>query len=398
MTGSDKGDGEWLLVGGGLANCLIAWRLHQLRPEATVTILEAGPELAGNHTWCFHPSDLTPEQNRWLAPLVAHQWPRQEVRFPNRRRILDTGYRAVTAEGLRAAFAAGGMATVRSDCPVAELRPQGVTLASGETLTADAVIDGRGQRPSEHQTLGFQKFLGQEWRTVRPHGLDHPLIMDATVPQLDGYRFIYVLPLAADRLLIEDTRYSDGPDLDDTALAAAIADYARGQGWTLGERVREEHGVLPILLAGNPEAFWAVGPAGVARSGLAAGLFHPTTGYSLPDAVRLADTIAGAGRLDGDHLHRLTHAYSREHWHRTGFFRLLNRMLFGAAAPTERYRVLERFYGLPRPLIERFYAGRPTVGDRLRLLAGRPPVPLFGALGCLSARAFHRKRARSHER
>jgi lycopene beta-cyclase len=385
-------------VGGGLANCLVAWRLQQLRPEVAVTVLEAGPELAGNHTWCFHPTDLTPAQNRWLAPLVQHAWSRQEVRFPGRRRVLETGYRAITAEGLRAAFVDGGPTTVRTGSPVAELRPDGVTLASGEELAADGVIDGRGHRPSAHQTLAYQKFLGQEWRTTDPHGLAHPLLMDATVSQEDGYRFVYVLPLAADRLLIEDTRYSDGPELDDDALAAAIGDYAKRQGWGLAERLREEHGVLPILLAGEPEAFWAEGPAGVARSGLAAGLFHPTTGYSLPDAVRLADAIAGADRLDGDHLHRLTRAYSRAHWRRTGFFRLLNRMLFGAAAPAERYRVLERFYGLPRPLIERFYAGQSTWADRARLLAGRPPVPLSAALGCLSARAFQPRRGSPHER
>ena len=72
--------------------------------------------------------------------------------------------------------------------------------------------------------------------------------MDATVTQLDGYRFLYVLPLAEDRLLIEDTRYSDGPALDQAELARDIAAYAAQQGWTIVETVREENGVLPIAL------------------------------------------------------------------------------------------------------------------------------------------------------
>ena len=38
--------------------------------------------------------------------------------------------------------------------------------------------------------------------------------MDATVPQVDGYRFFYVLPLAPDRLLVEDTYFSDSTHLD----------------------------------------------------------------------------------------------------------------------------------------------------------------------------------------
>jgi lycopene beta-cyclase len=58
-------------------------------------------------------------------------------------------------------------------------------------------------------------------------------------------------------------------------------------------------------------------------------------------------------------------------------------MLFRAAEPDQRYRVLERFYGLPEPLIRRFYAGRLRWSDRVRLVTGSPPVPIGRALGCV---------------
>ena len=67
-------------------------------------------------------------------------------------------------------------------------------------------------------------------------------------------------------------------------------------------------------------------------------------------------------------------------WRDRGFFRLLNRMLFRAAEPTRRWRVMQRFYGLPAPLVARFYAARPTRADQLRILTGKPPVPLGAAL------------------
>ena len=64
-------------------------------------------------------------------------------------------------------------------------------------------------------------------------------------------------------------------------------------------------------------------------------------------------------------------------WDARGFYRLLDRMLFRAAEPAERYKVLERFYGLDagadRPLLRR--RDRPLL-DKLRILSGRPPVPL----------------------
>jgi lycopene beta-cyclase len=58
-------------------------------------------------------------------------------------------------------------------------------------------------------------------------------------------------------------------------------------------------------------------------------------------------------------------------------------MLFDAADPPQRYRVLERFYRLPAPLIARFYAGKSTAFDRARILTGRPPVPISRALRAL---------------
>ena len=55
-------------------------------------------------------------------------------------------------------------------------------------------------------------------------------------------------------------------------------------------------------------------------------------------------------------------------------------MLFRAAEPQERYRVLERFYRLDAGLIARFYAGQSSMFDRARILAGKPPVPIRRAI------------------
>jgi lycopene beta-cyclase len=60
-------------------------------------------------------------------------------------------------------------------------------------------------------------------------------------------------------------------------------------------------------------------------------------------------------------------------------------MLYRAAKPEQRYRVLEHFYRLPQPLVGRFYAGRLTFRDKIRVLSGRPPVPVGRALLALVA-------------
>jgi lycopene beta-cyclase len=59
-------------------------------------------------------------------------------------------------------------------------------------------------------------------------------------------------------------------------------------------------------------------------------------------------------------------------------------LLFAAAEPEGRYRMLQRFYRLDPELIERFYSGRSTPFDKFRILAGIPPVPISRALGVLT--------------
>ncbi len=400
---------EWdlVLVGAGLANGLLALRLRQRHPRLRLLLLEQAPEPGGNHTWSFHPTDLTAAQRAWTADLVAHRWEGHTVRFPQRQRRLAGGYASVTSDRfarvLREAVRHPSTAALYCGAPVAAIAPRQVTLADGTRIRARAVVDGRGARPSPHLALGFQKFLGQELRLAAPHGLAAPVLMDATVPQHDGYRFVYVLPLDADRVLVEDTYYADGDAVDAGDLRARIAAYAAAQGWRIARVVREEHGVLPIVLAGDIDAFWAdARREGLPRTGLAAALFHPTTGYSLPDAVRLADAVAdhldgcrppaegaapgtGYAGLHADGLLGAIEAHAKAQWRASGFFRLLNRMLFLAAAPGERWRVMQRFYGLGEGLIARFYAGRPTLLDRLRILSGKPPVPLGAALRAMRA-------------
>ena len=105
--------------------------------------------------------------------------------------------------------------------------------------------------------------------------------------------------------------------------------------------------------------------------------------------------IAGLPRLTTTAVRAAIIEMSKTAWKARGFYRLLNRMLFRAAAPGQRYKVLERFYRLPAPLIERFYAGDATLGDKMRILSGKPPVPIGRALGCLSEAPLLAERAAS---
>lgn len=379
-----------ILAGGGLASGLLALRLKRARPDLRVAIVERAASIGEGHTWSAFESDIQPSARAWVEPLFAHRWDSYDVRFPAHARTLSTPYATMTADRLHAAVTQAVGEGVMLHAEAAELTPAGVVLRDGRALSAPAVVDARGpEGRGGALKLGFQKFVGLEVETAEPHGVSRPVIMDADLPQTDGYRFLYLLPFSPTRLLVEDTRYADGAALDLDTVAAEARAYAQAKGWRIVQEVRREHGVLPVALAGDIEAFWRAASAdGVARAGLRAALFHPTTGYSLPDAVRLAERVGAhleaGGALTTAALAGLSRTLSTELWEARGFYRLLNRMLFRAAEPGERYRVLQRFYRLPEPLIRRFYAGEATAMDKLRVLTGRPPVPVGRAVGCLS--------------
>ena len=372
-----------ILVGGGLANSLIGLRLRAARPGLSLLVLEQGPTLGGNHTWSFHGTDLTPEQRTWIAPLVEFSWQGHQVHFPRYQREMAGHYHSITSERLHRTVSSTLGAGVRLGVTVRDVAPDGVRLQDGTFLPAALVIDGRGFQASGHFDLRYQKFLGQVVSLEEPHGLAAPVLMDCTVAQRDGYRFVYVLPFGARRLLIEDTYYSDSAQLGLDELRASIGEYAQSRGWRIAAVERAETGILPIVLGGDMRAFWDAADPGVPRAGLRAMLFHHTTGYSLPEAARLAEDLARAPELRSRPVAAMVRERARHHWREQRVFRLLNRMLFNAALPAERYRVLEHFYRLPEPTIGRFYAGRLRARDVLRLCTGTPPVPMGRALRVL---------------
>lgn len=372
-------DCDLAIIGGGLSGGLIALAFAALRPEVRLLLVEQGDRPGGNHVWSFFDGDVAPA-DRWLIdPLVAHRWPQgHRVDFPGYSRDLATPYNSVTTVQLAVALERSLGERLLTGSTVTAFGPDHVALADGRTIRAKAVIDARGAGDLTTLRCGWQKFVGHALRLDAPHGIDRPVIMDATVDQHDGYRFVYLLPWDDRTIFIEDTYYSDTPDLDTATIDARIATYAQAKGWR-GALIHREQGMLPVVHGGDFDRYWPKDDP-VARAGVRAGLFQPMTGYSLPDAVRFARWLADQP-LDG--LPAATRAYARTHWRRGGYYRLLGKMLFGAARPDQRWRIFARFYRLRPALIQRFYAGRSTIADRIRILCGRPPVPIRDAMRTL---------------
>jgi lycopene beta-cyclase len=386
-------DYDVAIAGGGLAGGLAALALARAAPDLRVALIEAGMQLGGRHRWSWFASDLAGDAAALMDLFTPTRWDAgSDVRFPALTRTLTTPYRSLSSDAFAATLAQllpGG--AIRVGTPVASLDAGSVTFANGARITAGTVIDARGIGDASALTGGWQVFVGQTIRTDTPHGVTRPTIMDATVQQLGGYRFVYVLPLDPHTIFVEDTYYADTRDIDRAELGGRIAAYAAQRGWN-GRVIEEEAGALPVVTGGDFSAFAAAHAApGVVRLGVRGGFFHPLTSYSLPLAAANAVDLARQLRAGvvGSQLAETVSNRAAQHWRAGGFYRMLGMMLMQAGAPAQRWRIFERFYGLPEPLIERFYAGVSTLADKARVLAGKPPVPVLGALRALTSGGRH---------
>ncbi|MGE0614384.1 MAG: lycopene beta-cyclase CrtY [Bacteriovoracia bacterium] len=374
---------DLIFVGGGLAAGLAADRILAQWPRTRMLMLEKGAQLGGNHTWSFHTTDLTAAQYDWVRPYVSKTWKGYDVWFPRYERTLQSDYNSIQSEKFHEVLLAKLGDRVRLNADVRSLTPHRVTLADGEQLEAACVIDARGFADIVPGSVAYQKFVGIDLQLSVPHGLTRPTIMDVTCEQRDGFRFFYLLPWSETSLLIEDTRYSATPDVDFKEYESEILDYAHRHGWKVQHQIRHEIGILPIPLRQEIFVRDASFVVGVPIIGSRASFFHSTTGYSLPEAVQLAEELASLTPLTSENLLNFLEKYEQKQFRKEGYYRLLNRMLFFAADPQIRYKIFERFYRLSEGLIQRFYAGKMTLADRVRLLSGKPPVPISRALGCL---------------
>jgi lycopene beta-cyclase len=171
-----------------------------------------------------------------------------------------------------------------------------VQLGDGSVVNGAVVVDARGAAAVSGGAVQTAYGLVLD---RRPDGIDgdYAVLMDWCQqggPQpVDGDpTFLYVMPLAGDRWLVEETSLASASPPDATTLRARLA--ARLGSDLTDQAERVEHVVIPMT-HGVPEAGQLV------RFGAAAGYVHPATGYSITASWRMAPEVASAlNRHGGD--------------------------------------------------------------------------------------------------
>jgi lycopene beta-cyclase len=368
------------IAGAGCAGLSLAVELMARVPGAAITIFDPQQTPAYNKTWCSWET-----QPHRFAEAISTRWSRVIVRSAHTEAVLDASphsYACVRAEDfyrLAGQRLADDRCSVRRGTGVESIteHPGGVGLTlrypdGTETReNFDIVFDGRPPNypipDGPREPMLLQHFGGVEL-SVKDPSFDPraATLMDFDVPQHDGAHFMYVLPFARDRVLVESTFMTPSLTSPIDYEANALS-YARTKlGIDSADVVYREAGVLPMTLRplGPPST------SRVWRIGTRAGISRASSGYAFDaiqrDSTRVVDALtAGRRRPPPPRPHFLS-ALDRV---------LLSWLTSDASAAT---RVFPRLFGnAPPHRLIRFLADIPHPLDYPAVMWAMPKAELI---------------------
>ncbi len=368
-------DTQVAILGGGCAGLSVAVRLAALNIPAVV--IEPRTAYEEDRTWSFWRDRPDPFDDcvraRWSRWRVSHAG-RLVRRKSDRIRYETVSSGAVYDKALR--LCASSSVDLRlGSAVVDDPHPQAgsglwLTETTAGRLRSRYLID---TRPPPSVAPYGQVFLGRE--VAFPHAVFDATevgLMDFRHPRHDRVDFLYTLPFAPDRALVEVTSFTDAaPGM------ASLRDWldAEIDGISGGLRcdvLREERGFIPMeparLLDRRKPALRHV------AAGLRGGAARPSTGYAFQRIQQMSDAIADGIRTERDTIPVGLDPLGTRFMDRI-FLRVIQRR--PAAAP-ELFSKLFEHAGRDR--LERFLSGSTAPLDRFAVVSSLPPAPFLREL------------------
>lgn len=299
LNGMMTSDADLIILGGGCAGLSLATRLAEWGAHAPKTVvLESRPEYLHDRTWCFWG-----DPGAAIGGLVTHQWNSFSVSTATGQIVRNynaSPYRMIPSDSFYAAAEeriarAPGMELLLGNKVTDEpVKRDGLwrLITPGGELSAKWIVDTRPvARHGSIRPHLWQSFLGYELVTEQecfdPTCVELMDFSESTPTQI---LFLYLLPFARNRALLEATLFDPRPvgaEELEPLLGSLLEKRLRGAGYSV---VRSEHGILPM---GEPPAT-PCGETGFVRAGLTAGGARPSTGYAFQRIQRWAADCSAA--------------------------------------------------------------------------------------------------------
>lgn len=284
------------VVGSGPAGFSVA--AHAAGLGLRVVCVAPDPAAPWTHNYGAWLDEL---QAAGLGRAAGPVWPKVRVHLDEGRvRSFSRAYARIDNQALRAELShragsklelhPGRVTGVKHDAQHSLLQ-----LEQSEPLPARVVVDAAGvlsgPRAARADEVAAQVAFGRTV-TAPGHGfaLDEMVLMDFR-PAGSGsgpVSFVYAMPLAPDRLFLEETVLVGRPAPSMSTMQALLHERIEGLGLRVEAVHDEERCFIPM---GGP---LPAGPTRVVPFGAAAAMVHPATGYMLNRALALAPRLAEA--------------------------------------------------------------------------------------------------------
>ncbi len=373
---------EFTILGAGCSGLSLCYYLLEEGVDAPILILDRKRNFEDDRTWCFWDVEPTPfthlalkEWRSWSFASKGGRVTQTTNRYPYKFVAARDFYEHVLARLARSpnvTFRLGEDAMGYAECN-GEVRVE----TSKGPIRSRYVFDGRGLPPGspifeearQRAVWVPQKFLGLRVWTEKPvFDPGRCTLMDFSVDQSRGLRFVYVLPMGEREALVENVYLSEAdvaPREHRTEIGAyleSIYDLSPGEYEVLGE----ERGYIPMTDYAFPRRLGER----IHNIGMLGGETRPSTGYTFLRIQRYCRALAAAV-ASGAELPERT--YPR----RLGLLDSLF-LRFVRKRPGECPEVYRRmFAGVPPDSLVRFLTEKSTPLDEARLVRALPKTPFL---------------------
>ena len=383
---------DLIILGGGCAGLSLAMRLAALGDACpSIIIIEQRSHYQHDRTWCFWHSKSTSMESlvtrKWINILIKDDHDSVTVDCTlNPYQMLESS--TFYEEALRV-IALNNRIKLVLNTSIIEVPYKKASdwqvATENETYVAQCIIDTRPQQaPKTGNAVLWQSFLGQEI------SCEHEVFNQDCVTLMDFSRmdfskntaanahvlhskeivFTYILPISAERALVEATVFSETP-LNQAQLKqkleAAIITATQGKAY---QTIRSEHGILPMGLkkvATNQDKTYI-------NAGLNAGGARPSSGYAFQRIQRWAAACAlsiANGALPV--AHQADSILLQ--WMDAIFLKVMQKQ--PQLAPK---LFLAMFKKVNTPSMVRFLSDEGTIKDCLAIILALPPLPFLKQL------------------
>lgn len=289
---------DYLFIGAGASSSLLLMAMHQrgLLNGMRIAVLEPDAKQLNDKTYCFWANESEPISTL-CSSLIKYQWPLVRINQSQPQSIDPLRYMQVSSLDLynetRSLFAKYNIVSFKQTViSLASTEGSTTVITDRQSWQAPRVFDSRPPMylpPKELESHLLQSFIGYvvelENPIIDPTCID---LMDFNIDQQSSTQFVYVLPYANNKMLVELTRFDEKPinEIEAKPLLDAYILKRFGKYRLLDI----ETGCIPMSNA----AFNVDQMSGVVPMGARAGAIKPSTGYGFKNMALHAIQICEA--------------------------------------------------------------------------------------------------------